>query len=69
MTHNPSLVLSGRFLLGFGQVSYYLGYNALSNYFPTECMLPNTECRNQACRDRQAQYAGAGWKPQVRKRC
>ena len=33
-----------KFLLRFGQVSYFLGYNAMTNFFPVAAMLPNAEC-------------------------
>lgn len=54
-----------KFLLNFGQVSYYLGYNAMSNFFPTACMLPNKECRSSKCRALQEKYADSNWKPDV----
>lgn len=53
-----------KYLLGFGQVSYYLGYNAMSNFFPRECLLPNADCRNAKCRELQKVHAGT-WKPDV----
>jgi len=43
-------------LLDFGEVSKYLGYNALKDYFPTMEMLPNPQCSNSSCRDRQREY-------------
>lgn len=46
--------------LSFGQASYYLGYNALSDYFPTWAMTPNPSCMDNWCKQRQKQYAG--WK-------
>lgn len=33
-----------KYLLGFGQISYYLGYNAMNNYFPSDIVRPNPEC-------------------------
>ncbi|KNA09194.1 hypothetical protein SOVF_155830 [Spinacia oleracea] len=45
-----------KYLLQFGQVSRYLGYNALKDYFPTMEMKPNTQCSNNACLERQAEY-------------
>ena len=53
-----------KYLLTFGQVSYYLGYNAMNNYFPTEMIRPNVECCVNACLARQKEYAGK-WEPQV----
>jgi hypothetical protein len=46
----------GRYLLGFGTVSKYLGYNALSDFFPTYPMLPNPTCSQSSCVAAQAAY-------------
>lgn len=45
-----------KYLLNFGQVSRYLGYNALKDYFPTMEMKPNQQCSNTACLERQKEY-------------
>lgn len=45
-----------KYLLKFGQVSPYLGYNALKDYFPTMEMRPNPQCSNAACLERQKEY-------------
>lgn len=45
-----------KYLLKFGSVSYYLGYNALLDFFPTMQMKPNTECDDNWCRKCQIQY-------------
>ncbi|KAK7302244.1 hypothetical protein RJT34_13129 [Clitoria ternatea] len=45
-----------KFLLGFGQVSPYLGYNSLKDFFPTMQMKPNPQCSNVACLKRQEEY-------------
>lgn len=45
-----------KYLLKFGHVSPYLGYNALKDYFPTMEMKPNTQCSNAACLERQREY-------------
>ncbi|XP_055870248.1 ubiquitin-like modifier-activating enzyme 5 [Biomphalaria glabrata] len=42
-----------KYLLKFGQVSYYLGYNALQDYFPTMRMKPNPQCDDTHCRKQQ----------------
>jgi len=42
-------------LLGFGSVSFYLGYNSLLDFFPKDIMKPNPECSNFWCRKRQQQ--------------
>jgi hypothetical protein len=42
-----------KYLLRFGTVSRYLGYNALKDFFPTMELQPNLECTNRACRNQQ----------------
>jgi ubiquitin-like modifier-activating enzyme 5 len=42
-----------KFLLNFGEVSPYLGYNSLKDFFPTMKMRPNPQCSNVACLERQ----------------
>jgi ubiquitin-like modifier-activating enzyme 5 len=53
-----------KYLLGFGQTSYYLAYNAMNNFFPNDIVRPNPECGNAFCRQRQRDHAGK-WSPQV----
>ncbi|KAG6414619.1 hypothetical protein SASPL_121992 [Salvia splendens] len=45
-----------KYLLKFGTVTPYLGYNALKDYFPTMEMKPNPQCSNAACLERQKEY-------------
>eukprot|EP01116_Phalansterium_solitarium_P007142 TRINITY_DN19658_c0_g1_i1.p1 TRINITY_DN19658_c0_g1~~TRINITY_DN19658_c0_g1_i1.p1 ORF type:complete len:406 (-),score=174.26 TRINITY_DN19658_c0_g1_i1:105-1322(-) len=45
-----------KLLLGFGQVSGYLGYNSLADFFPRHDLKPNAECPNSLCRKLQQQY-------------
>ncbi|XP_066441618.1 ubiquitin-like modifier-activating enzyme 5 isoform X1 [Eleutherodactylus coqui] len=45
-----------KFLLDFGTVSYYLGYNAMQDYFPTMAMKPNPSCDDKYCRRQQEAY-------------
>ncbi|XP_059801722.1 ubiquitin-like modifier-activating enzyme 5 isoform X3 [Hypanus sabinus] len=45
-----------KYLLGFGSVSYYLGYNAMQDFFPTMMMKPNPNCDDKICRLRQKEY-------------
>ncbi|WCJ36260.1 Ubiquitin-like modifier-activating enzyme 5 [Euphorbia peplus] len=45
-----------KFLLHFGQVTPYLGYNSLKDFFPTMEMRPNPQCSNTACLERQKEY-------------
>ena len=46
-----------KYLLKFGTVSYYLGYNALLDFFPSMQMKANAECDDNYCRKCQALYA------------
>ncbi|XP_012528451.1 ubiquitin-like modifier-activating enzyme 5 [Monomorium pharaonis] len=45
-----------KFLLKFGKVSYYLGYNAMEDYFPTMTLKPNSNCDDTHCKQRQKEY-------------
>ena len=45
-----------KYLLKFGRVSRYLGYSALSDYFPSMEVKPNAECGNAECLRRQAEH-------------
>ncbi|XP_037746228.1 ubiquitin-like modifier-activating enzyme 5 isoform X1 [Chelonia mydas] len=45
-----------KFLLNFGTVSYYLGYNAMQDFFPTMAMKPNPHCDDKNCRKQQEEY-------------
>eukprot|EP00041_Stephanoeca_diplocostata_P007340 m.102932 g.102932 ORF g.102932 m.102932 type:complete len:401 (+) comp16830_c0_seq2:185-1387(+) len=45
-----------KYLLQFGTVSPYLGYNALSDFFPTFQLKPNPSCSQGLCVTRQAEY-------------
>lgn len=47
-------------LLGFAPVSCFLGYNAVSDYFPRDVLRPNPECPNAACRRRQREARANG---------
>lgn len=40
----------------FGTVSYYLGYNAMQDFFPTMSMKPNPQCNDRHCRRQQEEY-------------
>merc|ERR1719228_2305525 len=46
-----------KYLLKFGQVSRYLGYNAMLDFFPTMAMKPNQQCDEYFCRKRQEEFA------------
>uniref|UniRef100_T1IN46 Ubiquitin-like modifier-activating enzyme 5 n=1 Tax=Strigamia maritima TaxID=126957 RepID=T1IN46_STRMM len=45
-----------KYLLGFGDVTYYLGYNALQDFFPTMTMKPNPSCDDTFCVLRQKEF-------------
>lgn len=45
-----------KYLLKFGTVSHYLGYNALQDFFPTMQMKPNPQCDDSFCRQRQKDF-------------
>ncbi|KAI3355304.1 hypothetical protein L3Q82_018158, partial [Scortum barcoo] len=45
-----------RYLLKFGTVSYYLGYNAMQDFFPTMAMKANPQCNDRYCRRQQEEY-------------
>jgi ubiquitin-like modifier-activating enzyme 5 len=49
-----------KYLLQFGQVTQYLGYSSLTDYFPTMNIKPNPTCDHKDCIARQADWhAGA----------
>lgn len=49
-----------KFLLSFGQVTQYLGYSSLKDFFPTMEIKPNPGCTNRLCMQRQGEWlAGA----------
>lgn len=45
-----------KYLLKFGKVTPYLGYNALEDFFPTWAMKPNPGCSDRFCLERQVEY-------------
>eukprot|EP00123_Amoebidium_parasiticum_P003280 comp14571_c0_seq1/m.10834 comp14571_c0_seq1/g.10834 ORF comp14571_c0_seq1/g.10834 comp14571_c0_seq1/m.10834 type:complete len:404 (-) comp14571_c0_seq1:175-1386(-) len=45
-----------KYLLHFGTVTRYVGYNALEDFFPTMALGPNPQCPNSHCRSRQQEY-------------
>ncbi|KAF2901452.1 hypothetical protein ILUMI_04728 [Ignelater luminosus] len=46
-----------KYLLKFGEVSNYLGYSALNDFFPSMKLKPDPNCQDQHCRVRQQEYA------------
>lgn len=45
-----------KYLLDFGEVSDYLGYNALCDFFPRMSLRPNTQCTDTHCIARQKEF-------------
>jgi len=45
-----------KYLLQFGEVSNYLGYNALIDFFPKMTLRPNTQCNDRFCLERQKEF-------------
>uniref|UniRef100_A0A915CU55 Ubiquitin-like modifier-activating enzyme 5 n=1 Tax=Ditylenchus dipsaci TaxID=166011 RepID=A0A915CU55_9BILA len=57
-----------KYLLKFGEVSTYLGYNALVDFFPKQEIFPNPQCDDKFCRQRQKEYqAKKAREPKVEK--
>ena len=46
-----------KYLLKFGTVTYYLGYNAMQDFFPQMTMRPNPQCDDRNCQNRQKIYS------------
>lgn len=46
-----------KFLLNFGEISNYLGYSALKDFFPTMTLRPNPGCTDSWCARRQKEAA------------
>ncbi|KAM6978087.1 ubiquitin-like modifier-activating enzyme 5 [Aplochiton taeniatus] len=45
-----------KYLLKFGTVSHYLGYNAMQDFFPTMAMKANPQCDDRYCMRQQEEY-------------
>eukprot|EP00884_Botryococcus_braunii_P017624 jgi/Botrbrau1/4545/Bobra.60_2s0033.1 len=45
-----------KYLLAFGQVTPYLGYSSLKDFFPTMQIRPNPGCTNSLCVQRQQEW-------------
>lgn len=46
-----------KYLLSFGEVSNYLGYNAMNDFFPKMTLRPNSQCDDRFCVQRQQEFA------------
>ena len=42
-----------KYLLSFGSVTPFLGYNAMKDFFPSHAVMPNNECTNGLCKNLQ----------------
>jgi hypothetical protein len=47
-------------MLGFEDISYYLQYNARSEFFSKNIFIPNPECKDQLCISNQAKTKASG---------
>ena len=45
-----------KYLLKFGEVSPFLGYNAFSDFFPKYPLTPNPDCTDKKCQELQKYY-------------
>lgn len=45
-----------KYLLNFGEVSDYLGYNAMNDFFPKMSLKPNPQCDDRHCLARQKDF-------------
>lgn len=45
-----------RKLLGFGTVSWFLGYNAMTDFFPSMMIKPNPNCDDNFCIKQQEEF-------------
>ncbi len=45
-----------KFLLHFGTVTFYLGYNAMQDFFPQMTLKPNPQCEDKNCLKKQKEY-------------
>uniref|UniRef100_A0A8C6UXR8 Ubiquitin-like modifier-activating enzyme 5 n=1 Tax=Neogobius melanostomus TaxID=47308 RepID=A0A8C6UXR8_9GOBI len=45
-----------KYLLKFGTVSYYLGYNAMQDFFPSMTMKANPQCNDYYCKKQQEEF-------------
>lgn len=51
-----TIIVICRKLLGFGKISWYLGYNALSDFFPSMMIKPNPNCNDNFCIKQQEEF-------------
>ena len=45
-----------KFLLNFGETSYYLSYNSFNDFFPNEILLPSPSCSDERCHELQKEF-------------
>lgn len=51
-----------KYMLKFGTIAHYVGYSALTDYYPTMHLYCNKDCENAACRDAQKKFLASGKK-------
>nr|CAI5829319.1 unnamed protein product [Callosobruchus analis] len=56
---------TSKYQLQFGQVTNYLGYSALTDFFPTMKLKPNPNCDDANCRLRQKEFASRYCPPEI----
>ena len=62
-----------KFMLEFGEIAHYVGYAALTDFYPTMRLGANPECDNAACRACQKRFKASGietllpWCPPAKK--
>uniref|UniRef100_A0A672J6K7 Ubiquitin-like modifier-activating enzyme 5 n=1 Tax=Salarias fasciatus TaxID=181472 RepID=A0A672J6K7_SALFA len=54
-----------KYLLKFGTVSYYLGYNAMQDFFPSMSMKANPQCNDRHCRRQQEEFQVQAERPKA----
>lgn len=51
-----------KYLLHFGQLAYFQGYQSQTNYFPSYMIRPSVDCVNEDCQHWRSVYAD--WQPE-----
>lgn len=63
-----NVVFFSRYLLGFGTVTHYVGYNALQDFFPQMQLKANPACDDRNCQLRQKEVEAMA-KPEIATDC
>ena len=51
-----------KYMLKFGTIAHYVGYSALTDFYPTMRLHCNKDCENPACHNAQKQFLASGKK-------